>query len=77
MTIDIDKEKFLEFGFLRIDNVIPIEELNWIRETYDEMFNEGSDKPVRKELGGKDEFDTLLKKPLYYFFNGITYRQSS
>ena len=56
MTIDIDKETFLELGFVRIDNVITMDELNWIREIYDEMFNEGSDKPVRKELGGKDEF---------------------
>lgn len=46
------KAQFLRDGFIRLDNVITEEELDWYRERYDSLFTDGSRV---KELGGKDE----------------------
>lgn len=48
---DQQRESFFHNGFIRLDNVISDEELNWYRDRYDAMFD---DESKIKQLGGKD-----------------------
>ncbi|MEM7531789.1 MAG: phytanoyl-CoA dioxygenase family protein [Chloroflexota bacterium] len=47
------KDEFLELGFLRIDNIISDDELDWLRTRYDHMFTHDSGA-THKQLGGTD-----------------------
>lgn len=46
------RESFEHNGFVRLDNVISEEDLQWYRDRYDAMFSDESDI---KQLGGKDD----------------------
>ncbi len=47
-----EKNCFLSDGYIRLDNVISEDELDWYRERYDDAFGDESEI---KHLGGKDE----------------------
>jgi ectoine hydroxylase-related dioxygenase (phytanoyl-CoA dioxygenase family) len=49
------KQRFLEDGFIRLDNVIPQEDLDWYRGRYDELFASDPSEVKRKKLGGSDD----------------------
>lgn len=49
---ETEKRQFLANGFIRLNNVIPEDELNWYRARYDSLFDDPS---KIKQLAGKDE----------------------